>query len=374
MADSLPVDSRLHAAWLSQLVREYRDICYQYRIDLELPILTISRSRKQLGSWSAGERILSLSHFLISEHPWALTLQVLKHEMAHQICSELDGRDDTGHGPLFRQACVRLGLDAAFHRAGADLREQLPALQPGTAATEPGRQVIEKVRKLLALGESENEHEAALAMQRARELLDRHRLDFAGLAQERQLVHRTINTGSRTLPSHRKVICALLESCFGVRVICASLYEPFDDCTLKTIELLGPEEDVAIAEHCYHFLENRLVVLWAQNRHRFAGGGLRARKSYFLGILAGFRQTLQRAGTVSMPSTEQGPLPSNLPVVQAEERLDAFVAWRFPRLSRRRGRPVTMHGEAYRQAVAAGRELTLHRPVDGEEGATRLLE
>ena len=76
-------------------------------------------------------------------------------------------------------------------------------------------------------------------------------------------------------------------------MICASTYDPLQDCSLKTIELLGPEENVAIAAHCYHFLENRLLVLWQQNRLRFAGGGLRARKSYFLGILAGFRQTLQ---------------------------------------------------------------------------------
>ena len=158
----------MHAAWLSQLIREYRDICYQYRITLELPILTISRSRRQLGSWSAQERVLSLSHFLISEHPWPLVLQVLKHEMAHQICSEQHHRDDAGHGPLFREACNRLGLDSSFHHAGADVHASFIVADRGSTTTEPGRQVIAKVRKLLALGKSENEHEAALAMQRAR--------------------------------------------------------------------------------------------------------------------------------------------------------------------------------------------------------------
>lgn len=373
MVDSLVVESRLHAAWLSQLAREFQDICFQYRVPLELPILTISRSRKRLGSWSAAERILSLSHFLISEHPWSLTLQVLKHEMAHQLCSELLGRDDAGHGPLFGEACNRLGLDAAFHRAGADLRDHLINLDPAAPATEQGRQVIDKVRKLLALGRSDNEHEAALAVQRARELLDRYRLDFACLAEEQQLIHRTIKTGSRTLPSHRKALCALLESNFGVRVICASLYDPWADCSLKTIELLGPEEDVAIAEHCYHFLENRLQVLWRQNRHRFVGHGLTARKSYFLGIVAGFRQTLQRSAREKEPGRNQGACQHHLPVSRADERLEAFVAQRFPRLSRSRGRTMNMHGEAYRQAVATGRELTLHRPVKAD-APTRLLE
>jgi len=369
MADISSIDSRLHAAWLSQLTREYRDICYQYRIALEVPILTISRSRKQLGSWSARERILSLSYFLISEHPWSLTLQVLKHEMAHQICSEVHHRDDAGHGPLFREACNRLGLDTSFHRAGADLHESFLVADHGNTTTEPGRQVIAKVRKLLALGQSENEHEAALAMQRARELLDRHRLDFASLAEDEQLVHQTIDTGSKTLPAHRKAICSLLEANFGVRVICASTYDPLGDCSLKTIELLGPEENVAIAVHCYHFLENRLLVLWQQNRHRFASGGLRARKSYFLGILAGFRQSLQREQR-NTACHRHGQ--AHLPVLQAEQRLEAFVAWRFPRLSRRRGGSTSLHGEAYRQAVATGLQLTLHRPVNAA-GAPKFL-
>jgi hypothetical protein len=32
-----------------------------------------------------------------------------------------------------------------------------------------------------------------------------------------------------------------------------------------------------------------------------------------------------------------------------------------------------MDGETYRQAVAAGRELTLHRPVDAETPQRRLV-
>ena len=209
-----PLDSQLHAAWLSQLVREYNDICYQYGFCLQPPILRISGSRKQLGSWTNGERILSLSSVLISAHPWRLTLQVLKHEMAHQICDELLGRPDAGHGPLFRETCTRLGLDACFQRASADLAEGLPDSTQGLAATERGRQIIDRVRKLMALGTSDNEHEAALAVQRASELLARHQLDFDGLAEEQGLVHRTINTGSQTLAAYRKAICSILEHFF----------------------------------------------------------------------------------------------------------------------------------------------------------------
>jgi hypothetical protein len=366
------LDSQLHTAWLSQLAREYNDICYQYGVRLQPPILAISRNKKQMGSWSSADRRLSLSHFLISAHPWHVTLQVLKHEMAHQMCSEIHGQDDAGHGPLFREACNRLGLDAPFHRASADLEEGIADLAQGSTATEQGRQIIDKVRKLLALGGSDNEHEAALAMQRAGELLTRYRLDFDGLAEDEGLVHRTINTGGRTLPVHRKSICSLLETGFAVRVICASLYDPLTDLSFKTIELLGREEEVAIAEHCYHFLENRLQTLWEQNRRRFAGNGRIAKKSYFLGLLAGFRETLEHSRSgFAKPVVKKGPA-TDLPALRAQQRLENFVAFRFPRLRQMRGKSTLMHGAAYRQAVADGREITLHRPMDGGT-ITRLL-
>ena len=263
-----------------------------------------------MGSWSSADRRLSLSHFLISAHPWNLTLQVLKHEMAHQICSEIHGREDAGHGPLFREACTRLGLDAPFHRASADLDEGIADLAQGSATTEQGRQIIDKVRKLLALGGSDNEHEAALAVQRAGELLTRYRLDFDALAEDEGLVHRTINTGGRTLPVHRKSICALLETCFAVRVICASIYDPLADRSFKTIELLGREEEVAIAEHCYHFLENRLQTLWERNRRGFTGNGRIAKKSYLPRPAGRIPETLERSRSgPARPSQNIGPCP-----------------------------------------------------------------
>jgi len=366
------LNERVHAGWLCQLTREYHDICYQYGLRLPPPILALTGNTKQLGSWSAIDRRLSLSHFLISAHPWPLTLQVLKHEMAHQIVSELYGQEEAGHGPLFRQACTRIGLDAPFQRATADLAESLEALPATSATTEQGRQIIERVRKLLALGNSDNEHEAGLALQRAGELLTRYRLDLDALAEDQGLVHRTINTGQQTLPVHRKSICSLLETCFAVRVICASLYAPHADCSFKTIELLGSEEQVAIAEHCYHFLENRLQTLWGKNRGRFGGNGRIAKKSYYLGLLAGFRETLERSHAAK--ATENGPTPTSLPTLRDEQRLDDFVATRFPRLRRIRRQGSTMYRDAYQDAVAKGREITLHRPMDGgKEKKIRLL-
>ena len=60
-----------------------------YDLELKLPIFEISDSRKEFGAWHSTPRILRLSRHLIYNYSWSVTLQVLKHEMAHQLCTEI---------------------------------------------------------------------------------------------------------------------------------------------------------------------------------------------------------------------------------------------------------------------------------------------
>src|SRR5580700_1722926 len=60
--------------------------------------------------------------------------------------------------------------------------------------------VIERVRKLLALAGSSNEHEAALAAEKAQELMLRHGFDLAQVAATK---HETFGVGEARLTSAR---------------------------------------------------------------------------------------------------------------------------------------------------------------------------
>lgn len=145
------MDSRLHAAWLSQLTREYNDICYQYRVRLQPPVRDDQPQPQAAGQLVGRRPDLESQPFPDRQTPLEPDPAGAGDEMAHQMVSEIHRRDDVGHGPLFREACARIGLDAPFHRASADLEEGLADAGQATAATEQGRQVIDKVRKLLAL-------------------------------------------------------------------------------------------------------------------------------------------------------------------------------------------------------------------------------
>jgi len=367
------IGQQLRTAWLAQIQAEFEDICFQYRVNLQPPVFELTDSSTRFGSWDHQYRIIAISTHLIRSHPWKITLQVLKHEMAHQICSDIFTAADEGHGPLFKKACALLGLSGPFCMARADGAAFPDILEPSTSPqAEEGRRILDKVEKLLALAGSDNEHEAALAMQRAGELLRRHNLDLSP-ADDTAFLHLSLNTGRQRMPGYLRGICALLQEYFFVRVVCASIYDPQKDVRLRTIELFGRRENVVVAEHCYHFLTGKLASLWQRNRHRFPRGGQRARNSYFHGVIAGFREKLALGREeCSAPAVKRKHVRE---LILAEDiGLQKFVAIYFPRLRKGSARKIRLHADAYRDAVATGKTLVLNRAMEESSAGGGLLE
>ena len=175
-----------------------------------------------------------------------------------------------------------------------------------------------------------NEHEAALAMQKANELIEKHHIEELGNDAEYRYGFGIIDRKKKRIESYQRRICTILHDFFLVRVVLASLYDPLRNETYKTIELLGTKENVVIAEYCYFFLENRLASLWSLHKHRFKGSTRTEKNSYYLGLLRGFYQKLQEQKKRKKDFTIE-PQLGDL-VVADEKRLENFVGMRFPHL------------------------------------------
>ena len=67
------IDDRLRSAWVQQLQREYDNICFQYRLRLQPPVIELTNSTTLLGSWNGSYRLLSLSTHLIRTSPWSIS-------------------------------------------------------------------------------------------------------------------------------------------------------------------------------------------------------------------------------------------------------------------------------------------------------------
>jgi len=353
--------------WANQLHREFEDICWSHQVKLPTPIIDIVSSIGHLGEWLPAEQTIRISSDLIIKHPWPVTINVLKHEMAHQLCSTRGL--DAGHGPHFQAACVMLGVPAVYRSARGDSPEVFTDLETASEMVQEGRRFFAKVEKLLALGRSSNEHEAALAMQKANELIEKYNLQQTTTEQERRYAHTIINRHKKRIEVWQKSICAILTNFFYTKIIYASIYDPLSDEKYKTIEIFGRAENVAVAEYCYHFLERELESLWQMNRGRFQGRTITEKRSYWLGVLHGFRKKLQSQAAAKPGS---GPRPAanttSALVVAADLGLEAFVSQQFPRLRSIRQTGPSINRTTYDHGATDGHNIVLHKGVDGQDG------
>ena len=364
MTTNLRID-QLQALWLQQLYHEYEDICFNHNVVLRTPIFEISDSQKVYGCWQASTGILSLSRHLILEHPWSVTLQVLKHEMAHQLTGTLSGGGGAAHGQFFQQACERLGVLPEFRRPGVVVPEMVVEAGARSQLSESGRRCLARIEKLLALGRSANEHEAALAMEKANELLERYHLKGLGDDGEHRYASVVIDRKKKKISGYQRNICSILQEFFFVRIVLSQLYDPCRNDSFKTIELFGTRENVTIAEYCFHFLENRLALLWSANRARFRGRTQTEKNSYYLGLLRGFHLKLREQ---KKDRTEKTSLPQAGALILAEEqRLAWYVGMHFPHLRKASVRGSKVYGTTYNEGVATGKEISLNDAVTGQK-------
>ncbi len=387
---SAPIDySPYYPLWGQQLLIEFDCINWQYGLQLNTPTVAISESRQYYGSWQSATRTITLSSHLITGFSWDITCLILKHEIAHQICSERSFAPlNAGHGPHFQAACDLLGLPPSFRLATGDLPIGVAIEPSGNQHTEKARHFIRKIGKLLALAASVNEHEAALAMEKASQLMARHNLQQMQENGQSEFQSLTINTASKRIEAWQNKICAILLRFFFVKVVTSTLYDPLTTTSHKAILLFGRGENVEIAHYCYQFLARQIASLWQQNRARIGGKGIRVRNSYYLGVLQGFYDKLkkQEQGSLSTTAPRQTnatPTMAGLghedaaikALIAAEDRaLDQFVGMRFPQLRHHSTRSSLIYQKAYEQGCSDGKDLVMHKGVgDGGRSPERAL-
>jgi len=343
----------LSAALEAALLRELR-ACFdwenhaRFRNQLTPPVFALSRATGRLGQWLRATRTIELSRALVVERPWIEVLAVLQHEMAHQFVDEVLGiRDESAHGETFQRVCAERGIDA--RAAGAPLP---PAGAASGEAAEVDR-VLDRIRKLLALAGSSNQHEAELAMRKAHELMLRHNVEAAAARSERSFEVRQLGDPLRRATRVEADIVALLSQFFFVKVIRVPVYLPLHGRRGLVYEIMGTRPNVEMASHVYAFLLATADRLWSENRgdRRVRSG--RDRLQYQSGVVRGFHEKL--AG-------ERTELRGTGLVWVRDAALDTAYHARHPRITtaRRRVRVSAAHA-AGREA---GRTVVLHKPVE----------
>lgn len=326
---------------------------------LPCPNFVVSETMSEWGSFRAGNLEardfgdITFSARLLLEHPWYAVKDVLVHEAAHFAVWLLHGdAQETAHGPLFRQYCQRLGGSV---RASGNYPPLDVSLLDDASPESQCSPMELRIRKLLALAESPNEHEAELALLKAHELMARYGLEEATMSEDRDpYICVGVDLPGARLPREERDMMRLLCQHFAVEgVIC---YHPrLENGTWGSgigYELLGRRSKVKVALYVRDYLWN-LVEMRAVDAH---GVRLRPRRrrSFVLGLLNGLSEKL------SAQAQDFARNESTYALVLAEqERLQVFVKGRYPRLCKCRGSAVRISAQDYAAGESLGRKLEI---------------
>ena len=345
MSDSAELSAALEAALVRELRRLYDQLNERRFADkLRPPVLSLTSSTRRLGQWTHATRALELSRAFVLARPWLEVSSVLEHEMAHQYVDEVLGvRDESPHGPTFQRVCAERGIDA--RAAGVPL-----------AATEGDTdRALDKIRKLLALAGSDNQHEAEIAMRRAHELMLRHNIEQAATQQRYEVRH--LGTPSLRANAVEVAIVGLLSEFFFVEVIRVAIFLPHEGRHAHVYEVMGTHANVEMAAHVFAFLIATAQRLWRENRRDARVRSGRDRLSYQAGVIGGFREKLL---------AEREQLTGTGLVWIGDGALQDFYRARYPRI--RTVRRSVRISHAHAAGREAGKKIVLHRPVTERHG------
>jgi hypothetical protein len=315
------------------------------------PVLELIDDATHLGTWQATSRKIGISRHYARTAPWGAVLEVLRHEIAHQYVAEiLTATDEPPHGPAFQSVCRRMGLD--------------PRASGVSSSAEGGEgAVLRKIRKLLALAESQNRHEAEAAMNAAQRLMLQHNVAVAGTLAEDGYTVRAIGPARVRHARWEKALVGLLSAHFFVRVVWV---QTLDRTSVridrhgreqlrvpKVAEALGTPGNLEIAEYVFSFLAQTGERLWIEHRRARGLRGNSERGRFLAGVIAGFRRKLDEGVRTC---AEEGL------VWLGDAALADFSARRFPRLTHR-GLEWQLPTAEFRAGVEAGSSIVLHKPI-----------
>jgi hypothetical protein len=337
------------AEWTRQLVLWWRLYNREYAGErLREPRLALVAGLAALGQWDAERRLLALRFEHVRDDPWQEAMATLRHEMAHQFADEvLLAHGESAHGPAFARACRLLRVEARASARGAD--------PVAAAADDEAARLTRKISKLLALGSSPNQHEAASSMRLARALMLEHNLDVVEQDRARGYRRRTLGPVKARHAAFENSLGTILSEFYFVEVIWADDYDPPAGTSGTALFAYGTESNLELAGYVHAFLWELLPRLWEEQRRSLGLAGERNRLRYFEGVVSGLLERLREEERARL--TQQRAL-----VWRGDPRLSEYYRWFHPRIRQVRGagRPVT---EAYEAGQQAGRQVRIQRPI-----------
>ena len=233
-------------------------------------------------------------------------------------------------------------------------------------------EIVARVRKLLALAESDNRNEATLAAAKANELIERHALAVAEINEPIEsrigaCIHDVgLDAPPEWLIELHSLVCGALG---GV-----SLVRPKS----RTFVFVGGREDFALCQYLFTYLQRQVRhLLYQWSRKRLASESLPTRlerTSYAFGIVASVGKRLRSQYRDRSDEPFLGHPAPSASYSLIERRHDAV--WEYVRQLQAKVAPpqqLEIDGTPYAQGSADGQKVVIYHAIGHASPQPRML-
>lgn len=355
MRRSDALQSELHTTWNRKLYVWYEYYNNQYLAGALKPsLLALDRSTIRFGQWNPSRRTISIAISHIERDPWLAVMDTLRHEMAHQYVDEVlssAAGELPPHGEAFREACQRLRCSATASASKEDVS--------GLPSSTREDRVLERLKKVLSLAASPNEHEAEAAVKKARRLLLQYNIDVVELDRRRAYDSRTLGPVKARRASWELWLAMILNEFFFVEVLWGLCYDAARDRDGTVLQIFGTDANLDMSEYVYDYFSRLLGALWVRYREAEGLSNNRERQRYFAGVTQGFYGKLQEQ---ERSFGQEAAL-----VWQGDSQLLEYYRYVNPQVQTRTSSGVRASA-AFQDGLVEGRRLTINQPLEARGG------
>lgn len=219
--------------------------------------------------------------------------------------------------------------------------------------TNNQQRTIDKIKKLLALGQSQNEHEARQAIALATKLMLENNLAQSDLVEKKYIEKHDVDSSPR-YQTHKRKILALLDEHYNVTHLMISRMD-FRTYKRKThINLIGSPENVEIAEYLYNYLCDLFPKLWKE--YKAANNApTKFKLSFYEGLIRGLRITL--AESKKSVEQEQGL------VIVKDAGIENFLRKKYSNIKTQTIKSKLHSASTMTAGIQQGKKISLSRPI-----------
>jgi len=338
------------------------------------PLFSLGDMKNRLGHWSREKREICLGRNLVVNHPWDAVCEVLLHEMAHQFADEVLGaNNEPPHGPKFQRACHLL-------RANPNASEKYEPLHDRIFRESSGSEdrIMLRIKKLMALAQSKNQHEAEAAMAKAHELIAKYNVDLLAHEEDRYFV--SVFVGKPALRHFREeyALACLLTDFYFVFGIWMPAYVVDKGKMGSVLEISGTIQNIKIAHYVYDFVRQSINSQW--DEYNKDNGLNRYRKTDFaMGIIQGFGSKLKSQSEKKRKVKDTCPLMPRSgrrehALIKIEDPLlKKYVGYKYPRTLNVSGKALSHDHNVVKDGVSVGKKLVISKGITERGKSRRLL-